>query len=404
MHSSLRIVVSGLVGHHPLGGMTWHYVQYVLGLARLGHDVYYVEDTGKWPYDPTRGREVEDCSFAVGCVAQVMKRFGLGDRWAYRCSSPARWFGLSDGARDEVLRTADLLVNVSGSLGTPEQYRRIPRLAYVDTDPVFTQIGITGGRPGLRERVDVHDVHFSFGERLAESGLSTGHRWRPTRQPIVLDDWRPAAPHRDVFTTVMNWKARSRPAMHGGRSYGQKDVEFGRFLELPARVAPIVIELAANAGRGRQAPRGELEARGWHVVDPEARCLDFDSYRRYIESSSAEWSVAKNGYVEGRAGWFSERSACYLAAGRPVVVQDTGFGGVLPTGEGLLPFSTLDEAVAAVREVAADHRRHAAAARGIAETYFASDRVLTALVEQAFASAAAGVSARTQDGELEVRV
>jgi len=386
MTSTLRIVVSGLVGHHPLGGMTWHYVQYLLGLTRLGHDVYYLEDTGKWPYDPARGEEVENCAFNVGYVAGVMSHFGLRDRWAYRGGAPARWFGLPDREREDVLRSADLLINVSGSLGRPQEYRQVRRLAYVDTDPVFTQVGIARGRPGFRDRVDAHDVHFSFGERVAESGPATGHRWRPTRQPVVLDEWHPAAPRRDAFTTVMNWKAKSRPAVHDGRSYGQKDVEFSRFLDLPGRVAPIVLEVAANAGRGRQAPNDLLRARGWRVVDPEGLCLDFASYRRYVESSMAEWSVAKHGYVEGQAGWFSERSACYLAAGRPVVLQDTGFSAVLPVGEGIVPFSTMDEAAAAVREVGGHYPRHAAAARAIAEEYFDSDKVLGRLTDEALAA------------------
>ena len=264
----------------------------------------------------------------------------------------------------------------------PDRYRRIPRLAYVDTDPVFTQIGILGGRPGLRERVDAHAVHLRFGERVGHAGPHTGHRWRATRQPVVLDEWHPSAPRRDVFTTIMNWRARSRPAVHAGREYGQKDAEMRRFLELPLRVAPIALELAANAGRGRQAPIDELASHGWRVVDPELTCLDFESYRRYVESSLGEWSVAKHGYVAGAAGWFSERSACYLAAGRPVVVEDTGIAAVLPVGEGIVPFTTLDEAADAVREVAGHPQRHAAAARAIAEEYFDSDRILGQLAEQ----------------------
>ena len=384
--STLRVIVTGLIGHHPLGGMTWHYAQYLVGLRRLGHDVYYVEDTGKWPYDPGRGVETEDCGFAVDYVASVMSRFGLADHWAYHGSAPSRWYGLPDAEREEVLGSADLLVNVSGSLGSPEAYRRVPRMAYVDTDPVFTQIGIAGGRPGMRERADVHDVHFSFGERLEHTDLPLAHRWRPTRQPIVLDAWNPAAPRRGVFTTVMNWRARTRPAMHAGRCYGQKDAELVRFLGLPRRVAPVELELASNSGRGREAPLDLLRSHGWRVVDPEAVCLDLDSYHDYIESSAAEWSVAKHGYVEGRAGWFSERSACYLAAGRPVVVQETGCSAVLPVGEGLLTFRTPDEAVDAIKEVAGDHARHGQAARAIAEDCFGSDFVLTRLVEDAFAS------------------
>jgi hypothetical protein len=181
----------------------------------------------------------------------------------------------------------------------------------------------------------------------------------------------------------MNWTASKNPPVWGGRTYGQKDVEFLRFLDLPGRVAPTALEIAVNAGKRRRAPLELLRAMGWRVVNPERVCLDLDSYRAYIEGSLAEWGVAKNGYVQGQSGWFSERSACYLAAGRPVVVQDTGFSAVLPVGEGILPFTTPEEAAAAIRAVTSAYARHAVAARDIAEAYFDSAKVLTRLVEEA---------------------
>jgi hypothetical protein len=171
--------------------------------------------------------------------------------------------------------------------------------------------------------------------------------------------------------------------VYNNQSYGQKDVEFRRFCDLPGLVAPMELEIAVNTGKTRRTPRALLAHRGWRVVDPEAVCGDFDSYQRYVETSRAEWSVAKNGYVVGQPGWFSCRSACYLAAGRPVVVQDTGFGSVLPVGEGLLSFRTLDQAVAAIKDIDARYAHHAEAARAIAETYFDADKVLAQLIEEA---------------------
>jgi hypothetical protein len=407
---SLRIVVTGLIAQHPhLGGMTWHYLQYAAGLARLGHDVYYVEDSGEFPYDlergdPARDWVADDCSHHVGYLAKVLARFGLGERWAYRHAPESRWHGLSDERRRSVLGSADLLINVSGSLEHPERYRSVRRLVYVDTDPVVTQLKLAAGRRSFCRRVDTHDVHFSFGERLDRAALPTGHRWRPTRQPILLSEWQPLPARRDAFTTVMSWTSYA-PLRHGGRSYGQKDVEFARFLELPTRVAPLRMEVALAAGqhpewetRGRglppelrarvrenraRTPRDLLAHAGWRVVDAHLTGGDLDRYREYIQSSKAEWSVAKNAYVQGRPGWFSERSACYLASGRPVVVQDTGLAGVLPIGQGILTFRTLEEAAAALREVEGDYARHARAAREIAEQCFESDRVLTRLVDEA---------------------
>lgn len=382
MLSSLRIIVTGLIAQYPLGGVTWDYFQYVLGLARLGHDVYYLEDTGQWPYNPHEGGVSKRCEFNVDYLAGLMARFGLSDKWAYRFPWQSQWFGLSDEKRTEVIRSADLLINVSGTLRYPENYRPARRLAYIDTDPVFTQVKLARGQGDFRRLIDTHDVYFSFGENFSAAVPDTGHRWRPTRQPVVLAEWHPSTHHRDVFTTVMNWTS-SKDVIYGEKSYGQKDTEFMRFLDLPSMVNPTILEIAVNVGKTRRTPWALLARKGWQVAEPRAACPDLDSYRRYVETSKAEWSVAKNGYVVGQPGWFSCRSACYLAAARPVVVQDTGFGAVLPVGEGLLSFRTVAEAVDAIQDVEADYARHAKAARTIAEAYFDSDKVLTRLIAEA---------------------
>lgn len=405
--SSLRIIVTGLITQHPLlGGITWHYLQYMLGLARLGHDVYYFEDSGEFPYNLDGGASgtdwiARDCTYNVGYLAKIMARFGFEDRWAYHFPLKSEWFGLSDTQREAIIQSADLLINVSGSLEHPKNYRRIPHLLYIDTDPVITQIKLALGEVLFLERVEAHDTHFSFGETLSED--TPKYQWRPTRQPIVLSEWRPGGPQRESFTTVMNWTSYE-PLVYAGQTYGQKDIEFNRFLKLPGQVAPTAMEVALSrtqylkwqaeerdqnsplwgARGGRRTDRAYRVGRaGWHVVDAIEACGDLDSYRHYIESSKAEWSVAKNAYVLGRPGWFSERSACYLAAGRPVVVQDTGFAGILPVGEGILSFRTLPEAVAAIQEVETNYARHAQAARAIAETHFDSDKVLTHLIDEA---------------------
>ncbi|HSF31956.1 MAG TPA: glycosyltransferase family 1 protein [Candidatus Tectomicrobia bacterium] len=382
MTSKLRIIVTGLIAQYPLGGVTWDYFQYALGLARLGHEVYYLEDTGQWPYNPVEGGVAKDCSFNVEYLAGLMSRFGLAEQWAYRFPWQSQWFGLSEAKRREVIQSADLLINVSGTLERPEEYRQVRRLAYIDSDPVFTQLKLARGQLDFRKWIDLHDVQFSFGESLSPAVPDTGHQWRPTRQPIVLSEWHPETPQRDVFTTVMNWTSY-KPVVYGNQSYGQKDVEFMRFRELPSLVIPTPLEIAVNAGKTRRTPRQLLAHKGWHVVDPAEVCPNLDTYRQYVESSKAEWSVAKNGYVLGQPGWFSCRSACYLAAGRPVVVQDTGFSAVLPVGEGLLAFSTVEEAVAGIKEIEANYARHAKAARALAVEYFDAAKVLTWLIDEA---------------------
>lgn len=410
MTSSLRIIVTGLIAQHPwLGGITWHYIQYLLGMTRLGHDVYYIEDSGEWPYNLDGGHSgddwiAHDCGSNINYLEKVMARFGFAERWAYHFPIKSQWFGLPDKQRKDIIQSADLLINVSGTLVRPEDYRRIPHLLYIDTDPVITQIRLALYEENFRHRVDAHDIHFSFGECLSEAMSATGHHWCATRQPIVLSEWRSQTPRREIFTTIMNWTSY-KPLLYSNKTYGQKDIEFKRFLELPRIVPPVVMEVALSrtehiewqdkdeslptwlkgiaCNKAKLTPREILIHSGWKVVDATEVCGNIDSYRHYIESSKAEWSVAKNAYVLGQPGWFSERSACYLAAGKPVVVQDTGFAEVLPVGEGILPFTTIEEAINAIHEVQSNYALHAEAARAIAEEYFDSDMVLNNLLVKA---------------------
>ncbi len=380
--SSLRIIVTGLIAQYPLGGVAWDYLQYVVGLARLGHDVYYIEDTGQWPYNPQEAGTTKSCEYNVNHLRDTLGRFGLEDRFAYCFPWGPTWYGLPDEKRCDVIASADLVVNVSGVLCQPDKYRAAKRMAYIDSDPMFTQLKMARGQHDLKKAVDLHDVHFTFGECRSDLVPDTGHTWQPTRQPILLDQWSPREPARDVYTTIMNWTSY-KDIEFDGKSYGQKDREMKAMLDLPGKVRPINLELAIAAGKTRRPPKKMLEQRGWGVVDPDLVCGDVDAYRNYIQTSRGEWSVAKHGYVAGKTGWFSCRSACYLASGRPVVVQDTGFSSVLPIGEGVLTFNTVNEAADALREVEANYQTHSRAARGFAEDYFAADKVLSDMVERA---------------------
>lgn len=378
-----RIIVTGLIAQYPLGGVTWDYIQYVLGLKHLGHDVYYFEDTGQWPYNPVAKGTAQDSDFNVKFLADVMKRFGLENRWAYKFPKRSQWFGLSDTKRKKIVRSCDLLINVSGTLASPQDYRVIPRLAYIDSDPVFTQVKLARGLMEFEKLIDMHDVHFSFGESISKLVPSTKYDWNPTRQPIVLAEWEPSMLVDGPYTTIMNWTSY-KPLEYKGKSYAQKDVEFRRFIELPELVPDVTLEIAVNEGKTRRTPRELLLHKGWRLVDPDQACPHFDSYRSYIQGSKAEWSVAKHGYVEGQAGWFSGRSACYLAAGKPVIVQDTGFESILPVGEGILSFKDVDQAVSAIQEVERNYSKHSTVAREIAEQHFDSNKVLSQLLTKAF--------------------
>jgi hypothetical protein len=383
--SRLRIVVLGYVVRGPLGGMVWSNLQYLMGLARLGHDVWFVEDSDDYPscYDPARGVTDTDPAYGLHFAERVLGRIGLSERWAYHDAHAQRWLGPAAPRILEVCAAADLLLDLCGVNPLRAWLERIPVRVLVDEDPAFTQIRHLGGGEA-RRRALAHTAFFTFGANFGRPGCSIpddGLPWRPTRQPVVLEALA-ATPPPDAgrFTSVMQWE--SYPALeHEGRRYGMKADSFAPFLALPARCGRI-FELALG---GPAAPRELLRANGWRLRDPVPLTRDPWTYLRYVAASRAEFGVAKHGYVTSSSGWFSERSVAYLASGRPALVQDTGFSAWLPTGKGLLAFSSPEQACAGVEEILRDGRSHARAARELAEAQFASGRVLTDLIEAVFA-------------------
>jgi hypothetical protein len=402
MSAGMRIIVTGLIAQHSqLGGVAWDYLNVVLGLNALGYEVFYVEDSGEWPYNFHAGNDGQswlaaDCTENISKLALTLDAFGLGDRWSYRFPRTGEWFGLSDTKRKQVINTAEVLLNVSGTLERPEDYRAVQKLVYIDTDPVFTQIPLLTDQL-RRYRTDLHDFHFTVGENVCLGNIGPPYKWKPTKHPIFLPAWRHASDWRAEFTTVMGWTSY-KPIVYRDKLFGQKDLELMRFLDLPARISPTPIEISmlpgakvewespsedptANYVRSTfKTPQDLLRYHGWHILDSTALCGDFSSYREYLITSKAEWSVAKNGYVTGNTGWFSGRSACYLAAGKPVVVQDTGLSEHLPSGLGVLLFSNIDEATEGIRNVVGSYQRHSKAAFEIAEAYFDSTKVLANLL------------------------
>ena len=389
--SRARVIVSGLAGLQPVGGMAWHYLQYVIGLARLGHDVYYHEDTWTWPYHPIERRETDDGSYSARFIDGFFESYcpDLRDRWHY-LHLHNESFGMTGAAFREVARTADVFLNVSGACFVPDDLGPGCRKVFVDTDPGYNQI-VLSELPAWSEFVDrwarivrQHDLHFSFGEKIGtpECGVPTvGLDWQPTRMPIVLDLWpeMPAAPpDTGGWSTVMTWNAIKGPQVHGGREYGSKGAEFPKILRLPAASKRRFVV----AMGGVRAPRNEVAAAGWEVVDAPEVTLTPASYRDFVSGSRGEISVAKNVYVALRSGWFSERTCCYLASGRPAVVQDTGFSTLLRTGDGLLAFATAEEALAGVEAVESDYPRHARAAAAVARECFDSAVVLSSLLQR----------------------
>lgn len=381
--SVMRIIVTGLVGQYAFGGVAWDYLQYVEGFRSLGHDVWYLEDTETWPYDPINNTVSASCEYNVGYLRGVMDKLGLGDRWIYRNCPDASYHGVTGVAATQICASADLFVNVSGCGWLRPEYAAIPKKIFIDSDPMFTQVGLLAAGAAVRDRVQAHDFHFTFAEHIGAGDCrvpAAGFRWFPTRQPVVLDWWTPSdAPPRDVWTTVMNWVSY-KPCEHDGDTWGQKDVELETFMSLPGRTTQ-KIELACGRGPGNKRPTDRLLQNGWTIIEPDEHLPDPWTYRDYLRGSKGEWSIAKEGYVKSRSGWFSCRSACYLALGRPCVLQDTGWSAHYPTGAGLRAFRTMDEAVAGLEAVAGDYAAHSRAARRVAEECFDARKVLGAMLE-----------------------
>lgn len=396
MRTSLRIVVTGLAATYPLGGVFWDYMQYALGFARLGHDVLYLEDTGRWCYDPVAATFVESGERNAARLADAVKALdpGLADRWFYR-DGVGHTYGRPWPDVVRFVKSADLFVHVSASCLMRDEYFEAARVVFIDTDPMYTQASVPAYLAGSldaagRARVDMlrrHQVFFTFATNIGspDCRVPTGlFHWIPTRQPIVLDRFEPESvpvpARRRVLTTVASWEPAERGPVVEGVAYDGKSAEFERFIDLPAR-STLPLELAMSG----RAPTARLAAHGWQRVDGYVISTDPWVYRSYLARSLGEWSVAKHAYVASRSGWFSCRSACYLALGVPVVVQDTGFGGVIPTGRGVQAFSTLGEAADAIERLRTDPDAHAAAAREIAHACFDADTVLPRLIGQAFA-------------------
>jgi hypothetical protein len=381
----MRVIVTGLVGQYAFGGVAWDYLQYVEGFRQLGHDVFYLEDTETWPYDPIGNTVTDDCSYNVSYLREVMARLDLGDRWIYRNGPDGRYYGVDVAEARKICASADLFVNVSGCAWLRPEYRQIPRRIFIDSDPMFTQIGLLSANAEILERVRAHDSHFSFAENIGQLDCSipaAGFHWLPTRQPIVLDWWPMATePPRDVLTTVMNWVSY-KECEYAGEKWGQKDVEFVRFIELPSLTTQ-PFEIAMGMGPGKSRPTELLRARGWRIIEPDEHLPDPWSYRNYLRGSKGEWSIAKQAYVKSRSGWFSCRSACYLALGRPCVLQDTGWSKFYPAGRGLFAFEHAGQATAAIDQVNADYDAHSRAARVLAEEHFEARKVLAAMLAAA---------------------
>ena len=373
----LKILVSGMVAGVPgQGGATWAVMQYLLGLRRLGHEVILVE-----PVDVAPGTTLVGSDAVTYCEA-VMKSAGLEGDWALLEAGTTRTAGRTYDDLLQFARRADLLVNVSGMLTDEALLEAVPVRAYLDLDPAFNQLWHDAESIDMRFAGHTHFV--TVGLALGTAGCSVptcGRRWITTLPPVVLGEWPVIDDVRwPAFTTVANLRGYGS-VEHAGVFHGQKVHSLRRLFDVPSRTsARFVLAMSVHPDEAQDLRM--LQTNGWELIEPAEVAATPDHYRRFVQGSKAEFGLAKSGYVVSRSGWFSDRSACYLASGRPVLAQDTGFPAYLPTGEGLLSFVDVDDVVAAVDLVNGDYERHRRAARAIAEEHLDSDLVLVRLLDE----------------------
>ena len=385
-----RVVVWGLMASLPFGGMIWQALHYLVGLRRLGFDVWYVEDSDRVVYDPVRFWPTLDYSANVERLDEHMRDVGLGDRWVFRPPEVRNFcLGAADdpAALQRIYESCDAAINLCGAQEMRPEHRAIPRLVYLQTDPTADQVRVACGRRPKIEELEAYDYLFTYGENIGDDDCGIPVKrfdWLTTRPPVLMDWWangNGAEPERKL-TTISNWKRfpKKNVTWKGETWSWNKQDEIRRFITLPER-STLPLELALG-GVVSDREKDLLRGHGWQVRSA-AEISDAEAYRAYVRHSMGELTIAKEQYVIPRSGWFSDRSVCYLASGGPVVTQNTAFGKRIPTGEGLFAFDVADQAIEAIDEISGDYRRHSKAAAEIAAAYFSCDVVLPAMLEKA---------------------
>jgi hypothetical protein len=378
-----KVVFAGSLAQRAgRGGSTWARLQWALGFKRLGWDVLYLDslDPGMCVDAGGRPSRPEE-SVNLAYFVRVMNAFGLGDSSVLLSGESGPIAGRTRRELLSFVSASTGLFNVMGFVRDDDVLAASPRRIFLDIDPGFGQMWRA---ERLADVFAGHDDFVTIGENVGRAGCSVptcGKSWITTPQPIVMSEWPVQTTPGDRFTSVASWRGAYSPVHHNGTAYGLRVHEFRRFVRLPELVG-LPFELALDIHPADAKDMALLDANGWRLADPRAVAGDPWSYRRYVQGSRGEFMVAKNMYTTSRSGWFSDRTMCYLASGRPAIVQDTGFSHRYPTGEGLLAFTTLDEAASAVMEVEANYELHARSARRVAENHFASDIVLRRLLDE----------------------
>ena len=376
------VVAGGFAQRAGHGGHAWMFLQYLLGFRRLGYEVLFVDRLEpSWCPDEDGRPGVPEQSAAMERLRTIMRAVSPPVTHAVLVDGGDRSVGVDRSELVERVRRSVMVLDVMGYLDDEELMDVAPLTVFLDIDPGFPQMWHMLGWADVLGR---HDAYASVGANIgrADCGIPTcGIDWLATRPPVVLDQWPVRTDPGRAITTVGTWRGPFGPVEYEGRVYGLRAHEFRRFIELP-KLTGVGVELALDIDAADSRDRARLVENLWTIVDPAGVASSTESYRSYVQGSRAEFMVAKGMYVQTRSGWFSDRTTCYLASGRPCLVQDTGLTDLYPLGTGLLTFSTLEQAVEGVEAIERDYEWHAIEARRIAECWFDSDRVLRALLQQ----------------------
>jgi len=384
-----RIVVMGFAAGCPIAGVVWQHIHYIVGMVRLGHEVYYIEDSARLPYNPVTYEVTNDYSYAAGILERLSREYGFVGRWSYcaRYLPELPCAGLPLTRVRELYREADAILNVCGSQEFNEDLLESDRILYVESDPGVEQIKVDKGETSTVQYLKKHRALFTFGENIGTPEFPVplhGFHWLPTRQPVVTDLWRTEAPPGAgaPFTSVANWNTSGKKDIewHGEKYLWSKSLEFLKFIEAP-KLSGENFELATTINDPKLLER--FAANGWQFTSPDQMSIEYNSYRDYLRNSKGEFTVAKDQYVRLNTGWFSDRTACYLASGRPAITQETGFTRHYGQQKGLFSFRTVEEIREAVREINADYAAQCRAASEVAKEYFEAEKVLRELLEKA---------------------
>ncbi len=386
MAPPLKIIVGGYIIGYPLGGMTWHHLNYILGLHDLGHEVTFFEDSSDYiyPYNPSNWTSGTDCSYGRQYLEAAFTRYGMPRRYCYYSQFEDRFYGMSRQQFHDTVKAADLMICVSGITPLRQGWPRARRMIVIDTDPVFTQIRMLQDQNFL-DYYRQFDLQATFGRLIGTPACplpTHGLKWFGTNQPVALRHWPVRPGSSRAFTTIGKWEhSADRHVEFAGRRYqSSKGVEWMKLKGLPQKVKwEMTLGMAGMPG----PVAADFTTHGWKIVDPEKASISCQAMQQFIVDSAGEFTVAKEIYSELPSGWFSDRSSVYLASGRPVVTQASGFEKWLPTGEGLFAFRTLDDAANALNAIDRNYPAHCAAARRIAEDHLDAGKVLGELIERA---------------------